>query len=273
VTAEGAIEAYHDQGALFSPAHAEEPSWELCIGCFWEYDEVDPTTLDGIEVRTAVWRAVDLWEKVCAEGSHAVALGGSDDHDAGQNQNPADHESPIGEPTTMVFAEELSVDAILEGIRSGRTVVRVNGIDDPMLETELSGTRMGDTVFANTATLSVVVTGGEGQILQVIKNGTVLESVTVSSDPFTHETIVEAPAEGEDRYRHQVMGGIEPQTIGSYVWLRAADGTGMPDGGTEPGESSSGCSCRVIGTSDADTGFLLAVLGFGAWCSRRRRAS
>jgi len=102
--------------------------------------------------------------------------------------------SPIGMPTTMVFAEQLSVDAIIEGVRSGRTV-------------------------------SVVVT------------------------------------EGEDRYRHQVMLGVAPLTIGSYVWLRAEDGTGMPDGGvpdggTDPGESSSGCSCRIASASDYDTGFV-----------------
>ena len=74
----------------------------------------------------------------------------------------------------------------------------------------------------------------------------------------------------------KLMGGLEPQTIGSYVWLRAAnelpDG-GVPDGGTEPGESSSGCSCRVVGPSDHDTGFVLALLAFGAWYWRRRRAS
>jgi len=150
--------------------------------------------------------------------------------------------SPIGMPTTMVFAEQLSVDAIIEGVRSGRTVVKVNSIDDPMLETTLSGERMGNTVFADTATLSVVVT------------------------------------EGEDRYRHQIVLGFDAQTIGSYVWLRAADGTGtpdggVPDGGTDPGESSSGCSCRIASASDYDTGFVWAVLAFGVWYWRRRRAS
>ena len=54
-------------------------------------------------------------------------------------------------PTTMVFAEELSVDAVLEGVRSGRTVVKVNGIDDPMLETAAeSGARVGATRFSPT---------------------------------------------------------------------------------------------------------------------------
>jgi hypothetical protein len=165
----------------------------------------------------------------------------------------------------MVFAEELSVDAILAGIRIGRTVVKVNGVDDPMLETELSGARMGDTVVADSATLSVVVTNGMGRTLQVIKNGDVVETVTVSSDSFTHEMSVEAPTEGEDRYRHQVMNGLDAQTIGSYVWLRATDGT-------EPGEGSSGCSCRIATPADHDTGILLTVLAFGAWYWRRGRA-
>jgi len=263
VTADGAIQQYQDQGALFSINHPTVPGGNLCIGCPWEI-EVDPTIVDGLEVQGGIWTAIDFWEQMCADGSHAAAIGGSDDHRGGEVSSPLD--SPIGAPTTMVFADELSVDAILEGVRNGRTVVKVNGIDATMLETELSGARMGDTVLADAAVLSVVVTGGEGQTLQVIKNGTVLESVTVSSDPFTHEMSVEAPTEGEDRYRHQVMSGFDPQTIGGYVWLRAADGT-------EPAESSSGCSCRVIGPSDHDTGLLLIVLAFGAWRWRRRRAS
>ena len=105
---------------------------------------------------------------------------------------------------------------------------------------------------------------GWARTLQVIKNGAVVDSISITSAPFTHEMSVEAPAEGEDRYRHQVMFGIEPQTIGSYVWLRAAD---------ETGESSSGCSCRIASTSDYDTGFLLAVFALGAWYWRRRRLS
>ena len=100
--------------------------------------------------------------------------------------------------------------------------------------------------------------------------------IDVDSDPFTHELSVEASAEGEDRYRYQLVSGIDVRTIGSYVWLRApieAPDGGMPDGGTDPGGSSSGCSCRVAGASDYDTGFVLTVLALGAWYWRRRRAS
>jgi hypothetical protein len=274
VTAASAIQQYHDQGALFSINHPTVPGGNFCIGCPWEIP-VDPTSIDGVEVQSGIWAAVDYWEQICADGSHAAAIGGSDDHSGGQASGALD--SPIGTPTTMVFADALSVDAILEGVRSGRTVVKINGMDGPMLETELSGERVGDTVFADTGTLSVIVTGGAGQTLQIFKNGAVLQTLAIASDPFTHETSVEAPAQGEDRYRHQVTIGNTPQTVGSYVWLRAADGNGMPDGGTpdggtEPGETSSGCSCRVVTASEYDTGVVLVLLGLGAACWRRRRA-
>ena len=68
--------------------------------------------------------------------------------------------------TTMVFAENLSVEAIVAGINEGRTVVKVDGVDGPMLETELTGERVGDTVFGDRSTLSAVVTGGEGLTLK-----------------------------------------------------------------------------------------------------------
>ncbi|MBW2404312.1 MAG: CehA/McbA family metallohydrolase [Deltaproteobacteria bacterium] len=277
VTVEGAVEAYQDQGALFSIDHPAVPGDNFCIGCPWEY-EVDPTTIDGLEVQGGIWDAISYWEEMCAAGSHATALGGSDDHAAGQGSGVL--YSPIGMPTTMVFADELSVEAIMEGVRSGRVVVKVDSPDAPMLETALSGERMGHTVFADTAILSVVVTDGAGTTLRVIKNGAVLERVSVDSDPFTHETNVQAPAEGEDRYRHQLMRGIDPQTIGSYVWLRAegeapdagVPDAGSPDGGTDPGENSSGCSCRIASASDYDTGLLLMVLAVGVWYRRIRRS-
>ena len=273
VTAEGAIQEYHDQGASFSINHPEVPGGNFCIGCPWDI-EVEPASIDGVEVMSAIWNAVGYWEDLVAAGARAPALGGSDDHRGGEGSGPL--YTPIGSPTTMVYAENLSVQAILDGIRAGRTVVKFNGIDDPMLVTELTGDRVGDTVFADTSTLSAEVTKGEGLTLRVIKNGRTIDQIEISSDPFTHEQEVSAPSEGEDRYRHEVVQGITTQTAGSYVWLRAAaespDG-GVPDGGTEP-SSSSGCSCRIDSESGYDTGFLLAlasVLVF--WVRRSRRRS
>ncbi len=259
MTTAEAIRQFQDQGALFSINHPTVPGGNLCIGCPWEIP-VDPGVINGVEVRSAVWSAIDYWEEICANGSHAAAVGGSDDHDGGQRVTPLI--TPIGTPTTMVFAEELSVEAIIEGVRNGRTAVKLNGVDDPMLETELSGERVGDTVFASSTTLSAVVTGGRGDTLEVIKNGEVIETVSISTDPFTHETSVEAPSSGEDRYRHQVISGIDLLTVGSYVWLRASD---------MPASSDSGCSCRTADSTEYDTAWLIAV--FAALAGWRRRGA
>jgi hypothetical protein len=280
VTAAGAVQAYHDQGALFSINHPTVPGGNFCIGCPWEIP-VDPTMVDGLEVQSAIWDAVDYWEQLVADGSRARALGGSDDHRGGEGSGPL--YTPLGVPTTMVFAQNLSVEAILQGIRDGRTVVKVGGIDGPMLETNLTGERLGDTVLAEASTLSAVVTGGAGRTLWVYKNGNVIDRVPIDSDPFTYEQEVLAPEEGEDRYRHQVVVGISPQTIGSYVWLRSAadspdggtpdggspDG-GSPDGGTEP-SSSNGCDCRVVTSSDSDTATLFLFVGLFGYLWRNRR--
>ncbi len=254
-----AIDAFHAQGALFSINHPSNPLPD-CRGCAWTL-EVDPTTIDGVEVQTLILPGVEFWEDLCANGSHATAIAGSDDHRAGQDLGTFD--TPIGTPTTMVFASELSVDAIFEGVQSGRTVVKVLGPNSPMIETELSGKRVGNTVFADHATLSVVVTGADGMSLRVIKNGDVLEVVQVSGDRFEHETAVEAPPDGEDRYRHELVKGAQRQSLSSYVWLRKADDA--PGGG--------GCDCRTPGAEWSDGALLFSIFFLCGWWLLRHRAA
>lgn len=216
-TIENAIRAVHDQGGLLSINHPLLNVGDLCIGCGWNHD-VDPSQIDAVEIQTGVFPGTVYWEDFVAQGSHAAAIGGSDDHRAGQDLGGLD--SPIGTPTTMVYAEELSVQAILLGVRDARTVVKFAGPDAPMIETELSGQRIGDTVFATESTVRATVTAGDGTTLRVLKNGEIVEQVAVSGDPFVHELAVQAPAEGEDRYRHEVLANTTLLTVTSYVWLQ-----------------------------------------------------
>ncbi len=259
-TIDEAIQAFHDQGALFSVNH---PTFTFpgCRGCGWEYD-VDPTTVDSVEVATTIVAAVDYYEDLIRDGSRATAIGGSDDHRGGVDLRPID--TPIGTPRTLVFADELSVAAIIEGVRSGRTVVKMTGPEAPMIESELSGERIGNTVYTDSTTFSGKVTDGEGTTLQVLKNGEVIESVPVASDEFEYAVEVEAPTEGGDRYRHQVVEGPRVQTLSSYVWLqKAADNPNA--------DSSGGCSARLLdpaASGRAAATLLLFVAGL--WLLRRR---
>lgn len=274
-TIEDAIAAFHDQGALFSINHPSIPLPD-CRGCSWDY-EVDPMLIDSVEVQTAIIRGLNFWEDLVEAGSKATAVGGSDDHRAGKDLGPVDR--PIGTPTTMVYAEELSVDAIFEGVRNGRTAVKLLGPDGPMVDTTLSGDRQGNTVFADVATLRAVVAGGDGLTLQIIKNGEVIQRVPVEGEPFTHEREVTAPEEGQDRYRHEVLLGANPQTVTSYVWLQKADMSpdgGVPDGGVPDGGTDTGGSgCRATRAGDAPgsplgVAWVLLLVGWALW---RRRAA
>ncbi|CAA0121221.1 Uncharacterised protein [Halioglobus japonicus] len=220
-TIEAAIADTHEQGGLISINHPLLNVGDLCIGCGWQHD-VAPDTIDGVEVMGGIFTGVPFWEDLLERGSHAAALGGSDDHRGGTGDGPT--YSPLAIPATRVWAEELSVAGILEGIRNGRTVVQVLGPNGPMIEAEMDGIRRGSTVFADTSTLRATVTASSGMFLRVWKNGKLMTTVEITGDPFVHEVMVKAPATGEDRYRYDVLDGNALAAITSYIWLqREAD--------------------------------------------------
>lgn len=216
-TIEGAIADTHAQRGLFSISHPLLNVGDLCIGCGWQY-AVDPTTVDGVEVMGGIFSGVAFWEDLLERGSHAAALGGSDDHRGGEGDGPL--YSPLASPTTLVWADELSVEGILRGIRDGRTVVKIEGTHGPMIETEIDGPREGDTVRADRTIVRATVRGGAGATLRLWRDGTPLEEAEVTADPFVHEREVTAPASGEARYRHELVAGDDRLTLTSYVWLR-----------------------------------------------------
>ncbi|HNC96593.1 MAG TPA: hypothetical protein PKW90_10745, partial [Myxococcota bacterium] len=110
------------------------------------------------------------WEESLDQGYPVVPIGGSDDHRAGQDDGAT--ASAIGSPTTLVWAEELSVPALLEGLRAGRTVVKLQGPDDPMVE-----------LWPTNTGLEATVTGGIGAELHWFIRGSEVEVVAITQDP------------------------------------------------------------------------------------------
>lgn len=268
VTIEGAAAAFADQGAIFSINHPVLDLGDLCIGCSWKHD-LPPAAIGAVEIGTGGWAqsglfydedAIAFWNKLCTQGFHVAAVGGSDDHKAGVDLGT--FQSPIGDPTTMVFAEELSAAAILDGIRKGRTVVKLQGPGDPMVDLASSIAPTGDTVLAERTTLKATVTGGAGSEVRFVHNGMRLAEVAVSSDPFSIEVEAPAPPEGEDRWRVEVVVDGKPRTVTSHVWVKFAKGIGaLPP----PVESAGGCGCSTPGRSapGGAWGFVVVVVGIG----------
>lgn len=269
VTINGAADQIAAQNAIFSINHPTLDLDTICIGCAWRHTEIDLTKVHGVEIESGAYTktgalfsdsAIAFWESLLDKGLKVPALGGSDDHHAGvvnaNSSNPLDLESPIGSPTTLVRATELSVNGILDGIRKGATVVKLDGPTDPMAELELGTGYPGDTVRARSVVLRVRVTGAPlpGETVGFVKNGKPLGAASiVGTDPFVLETVVEAPGKGEDRYRAEVRLGNDRRTITSYAWL-SLDPNGpaatdaKDDGGcaTTPSKASSLAGAAVL---------------------------
>ena len=120
-------------GAIISINHPEAPTGEICMGCGWTpATPVDMNLVTAIEVINGGGRpAKQFWEKQLRDGHRLTAIGGSDNHHADW---PAERPASIGYPTTVVYAQGLSVADILDGIRSGRVFIDVAGSRDRLLD-------------------------------------------------------------------------------------------------------------------------------------------
>ncbi len=291
-------DAAHTQGAIFSINHPALSLGDACIGCGWMAD-LDGSNVDAMEIQTGAFsvtgrlfypRASQMWEDFVAAGHHVVAVGGSDDHRAGRGTGAFD--SPIGSPTTMVWAEELSAAAIFEGIRRGRTVVKLESSADPMVELESDDLdpSMTDTIVADVTTLRVRVTGADlGTTLQIVHNGEPGAPIAVTSALFEHEERVIAGG-GEDAYRAELLIAGRPRVVTNHVFLTPITPGGPdadldPDAGAVDAAASdagpatppaSGCACRASGSERAPRSAwtLALVLALTtAWRSQRRRSA
>ena len=122
------------QGGIASINHADAPGGEICMGCKWEPPSpVDMRLFTGIEAINGgnLLSSVDVWDRQLAQGIRLTAIGGSDNHNA---LIPAGHMSAIGRPTTVVEARELSVPAILDGIRRGRVFIDLTASRDKAID-------------------------------------------------------------------------------------------------------------------------------------------
>ena len=119
-------------GGLISINHPVRPTGEQCMGCGWApTGNIDYRSLHAVEVvngpdADTPYSGIPFWEALLEQGYRLTAIGGSDNHDAANGG--------IGTPTTVVHADSLSEQGIVEGIRGGRVFVDVAGTRDRLLE-------------------------------------------------------------------------------------------------------------------------------------------
>ena len=127
----------------------------------------------------------------------------------------------------MVRADELSEPGVECGVEAGHTYVKVTGNDGPdvRMEARPPGFRgvpaiFGDTVHAASAAFNVRVTGGSGRTLQVVKDGQVHNTVSVSGDSFPFAFTASEPG----HYRLQLQRGQTIETVSSPIYLEPGPG-------------------------------------------------
>ena len=160
--------------------------------------------------------------------------------------------SPIGSPTTMVLAANLSHAAILEGVKLGRTILKLNNASDPDVDfsasttgsSGLTTTLVGGTVPLGSKTVTLTATvdasnararGPELQLgkrllrgassalsaaapdvyLALVRNNEETFKLVISAFPFVFSVNVSAPIGGTDRWRAE----LHEATFGSLAVL------------------------------------------------------
>ena len=206
-----------EAGAFVSINHPDAPSGEACMGCGWTpAHPVDFHLIGGVEAvnggsERKGLSGIPFWDKELDAGYRLTGIGGSDNHNF---TTPADQPSAVGNPTTVVYAGNLSVPAILDGIRAGHAFIDLTASNDRLLE--LSGSsggamaHMGDVLTpakgaaVNFEIHAVDASSGKAELLE---DGRTPLSLTPGSGAPAQSYHAEWTSDGERHwFRAQVSG-------------------------------------------------------------------
>lgn len=146
------LDEVQSEHGILSINHPGIPSGESCMGCGWTVPNTDFSRVTAIEVinggtADGPHSGIPFWQQQLNNGFRLTALGGSDNHDSALK---AQTYSAIGHPTTVIHAENLSENAILDAIRAGHVFVDAQGSKDRAIEftakTASSTASMGDEI-------------------------------------------------------------------------------------------------------------------------------
>lgn len=168
------------KGGLLSINHPGLPTGSACMGCGWSVKDTDFTRVHVVEAinggnTEGPLSGIPFWQKRLNDGFRVTAVGGSDNHNA-----TLEPKHGVGRPTTVVWANELSERAVLEGIRAGHVFVDTEGTRDRGIEFgALAGGQMvalGDSLKApagTTVKFHLTMENLAGAHAEVVRDGEV----------------------------------------------------------------------------------------------------
>jgi len=198
---------------LVSINHPIRPDDERCMGCGWAPAKpVDMHLVQAIEAVNGIDAlrpdsGIPFWQHWLDQGYRLTGVGGSDNHDARQVAG-----NLVGTPTTVVHASELSMPAILAGIRAGHVFIDVQGTRDRMLDLTASAgaqtAQMGDAIAAAAGQklrFTVTATAPEGAHAEIIVDGKPWQP---GVDLAVHDTLKQSFDWPSDGRRHWIRANV-----------------------------------------------------------------
>jgi hypothetical protein len=147
------------------------------------------------------------YDALLREGRRLTLVGGSDRH-----QPPWPDTDPqelwVGSPTTWVYADELSVAGLLQGLERGRVCVSESPTG-PSLDISAGEQAMGArSDHRGPVEVTALVRGGEGERLRWLGPRGVLRDVAIASDPFEDRWTLDA-----DTFVRAEVVAADPQAV------------------------------------------------------------
>ncbi|GGA11591.1 CehA/McbA family metallohydrolase [Dyella caseinilytica] len=218
--------ALHGLISINHPLLADD---EGCMGCGWASAKpVDMHLVQAIEAVNGVdamlpTSGIPFWQHLLDQGYRLTGVGGSDNHDAKQVVG-----NLVGTPTTVVHASELSMPAILAGIRAGHVFIDVQGTRDRFLDLTASAghetAEMGDamTVPSGQYTrLTVKASAPEGSRVEMIVDGKPWQP---DANLAVHGSLTQSFSWPSDGKRHWIRANVrgaagELLLVGNPVYI------------------------------------------------------
>ena len=191
------LDQVQDLHGLISLNHPGSPSGAACMGCGWTAPDTDFSRVNAIEAINGgsldgPRSGIPYWQDKLNKGFRLTAIGGSDNHDA--DYGPSIR-SAVGHPTTVVYAPNLSEEAILNGIRAGHVFIDIEGTPNRTLEfsANAGGTTasMGDSLtspLGQQVRFTIRMLGLEDAHPEIIRDGDLTTLVDASPTRTTEET-------------------------------------------------------------------------------------
>lgn len=216
-------------GSLFSINHPGRETGARCTGCGWSAESTNYELVDAIEIVNGTnvendIAGIPFWHNLLNQGYQITAIGGSDDHGGGFGS------AQPGTPTTMVWADGLSEQSILKGVKSGKVYLKTERATDPDItfyaESEDKKWEMGSTIplsenSASSITFKLLTEPQDGLSAEWILNGEIVESQKTSreteSEQLTFIYKMDNPKEGWLRLNLRKDGNITTITNPIYI--------------------------------------------------------